>query len=52
MMSCMFRINFIGCSALNSAKIKPRQHNFIFPSVTSPFLLGTRFNKCELMTYE
>ena len=25
---------------LNSAKIMPRQHNFVFLSVTSPFILG------------
>ena len=36
----MFRINLIGCSTLNSAKTKLRQHNFAFPSVTSPLLLG------------
>ena len=24
----------------NSAKIKSRQHNFVFPSLTSPFILG------------
>ena len=40
---CMFKINFIGRSTL-SAKIKPQQHNFVFPSVTSPFILGPRPN--------
>ena len=25
-----------------SAKTKPRQHNFVFPSVTGPFILGPR----------
>ena len=45
----MFRINFIGCSALKSAKTKPRQHNFVFPSVTSPFILGRRLcRKCDI----
>ena len=28
----------------NSAKIKPRQHSFVFPSVASPFILGLRLN--------
>ena len=37
---CMFRINFNAVVLQNSAKIKPRQHNFVCPSVTSPFILG------------
>ena len=37
---CMFRIIFLAVILSNSAKIKPRQHNFVFRSVTSPFILG------------
>ena len=37
----------------NSAKIKPSQHNFVFPSVTSPFILGLRYKEilfsCKIM---
>ena len=32
----------LAVALLNSAKIKPRQHKFVFPSVTSPFILGPR----------
>ena len=35
---------------LNSAKIKPQQHNFVFPSVTSPFILGPRLYLCYIRT--
>ena len=33
----------------NSAKTKPRQHNFVFPSVTSPFILGPSFSPTYLI---
>ena len=28
----------------NSTKMKPRQHTFVFPSVTSPFILDPKLN--------
>ena len=34
----------------NSAKIMPRQHNFVFQSVTSPFILGPRLYVYNLYT--
>ena len=30
---------------MKNAKTKPIQHNFVFPSVTSPFILGPRFKQ-------